>query len=165
MFCVSDPETIYFSLCESVDATTHATSLRLLNDVEQTVDSLIAEQATIESLNNLVRSHTLDANCKVVEVIDPDDKITDKIEQTEILMIERLSMLKARRVAALFDPELNGVHEESVVMEFERTYTMLAELIESMSILRNHIKEHDAELDSYGESFDNATNLVAHLRK
>lgn len=164
MFCVSDPEAIYFSLCESVDATTHAASLRLLNAVEQTVDSLVAEQAIIESIGNLVRSHTLGTDCKVTEVIDPDGKIADKIEQTEVLMIDRLSMFKTRRVAALSDPDLNGTHEESVVMEFERTYNMLAELIESMSILRNQIKEHDADLDSHDESFDNVTDLVAYLR-
>ncbi len=164
MFCLSDPEYMYFSLCETIDMSTRAASLRLLDAIEQTVDSLASEQAILESHINMTRSLMIGTGCVTEDPIDPDDKITDKIEQTERLLLERLAILKARRASALSDPELIGDHEDAVVMEFERTYNMLAELIEAFSILRNQIKEHDASLDERSTSFDNVTDLVAYLR-
>ena len=163
MLCIRNSEELYFSVSESVDNISQGVSLRLLNIIERTVTSLSKEQRQLESLITLVTTHTPSEECQNDEMIDPEDRVTDKLMATQNLLEERLTMLEGMRESAKADPALNDDHEENVVMEFERTIDCMASLNNAVNTLRWRIAEHDANLDTIDATFTNADDLVAHI--
>lgn len=163
MLCIKNTEEVYFSVSDSVNDISQGVSLRLLNTIERTVASLSKEQGQLENLIRLITSHTPSEDCQNDDMIDPEDRVTEKLLETEGLLEERITTIESMRESAKVDPELNGAHEESVVMEFERTIDCMASLYNAVTILRQRITEHDANLDTIDGSFTNAEDLIAHI--
>ena len=67
--------------------------------------------------------------------------------------------------AALDDDRLDGDHEEAVVNEYRETLDLLERMHAITTELRWAIMEHDADVDEVTGEFDNAEDLIAHLRR
>lgn len=160
MLCIENSEEVLFSVSESVDDISQGVSLRLLNIIERTVDNLAKEQRQLVNMITLVTTHTPSTDCRNDKMIDPEDRVTEKLMETQTLLGERLTTLNSMLESAKADPELNDGHEENVVMEFERTIDCMATLHNAVNTLRWRIAEHDANLDEVDGTFTDADALI-----
>ena len=140
------------------------TNLVILRAVEKTVDNLCKVQRSFESLSQLwseiiPRRGELGNN-----PIDPEDVIVARFHEVELNVQQDIDVAKAKRRSAFSDSELNGVHEESVVSEYDRTVSAMEEFLYVLNETRIAITEHDADCDeSVNGPFDNIDDLMASL--
>lgn len=152
------------TFCDSVSSAS-ATNLKLLSDIEKTVEWLAALQKQAESAAVYAEKfRKAIASCAPVKVIDPDNSIHDTIVQAEARLSEVVAILSMKRQSALDDPALRGEHEETVVSEYDQTIKAFKMLHDGMVELRWAIMEHDADLDvTVGKAYSSAEELVKDL--
>ena len=153
------------ALCIEFSEITESVSLKLIQCVQETVDALAQEQRALEKLCDNIDKIMPERGRLGDDLLDPEYKITDLMEKCEIALESYLKMLHAKQDAAIADPDLNGHHEEAVVMEYRRSITRLDNLLSKWNHLIAAIKEHDADVDTeISPIYDNPEDLIAHLK-
>jgi len=141
------------------------TSLKILKAVDETVDSLVADQRELNGLMAVALNLIETVNhCERQTMIDPEGDGADSGEKAEAALREAVVQLENKRAAAVADPELNGDHENAVVDEYTRTIEAAKNLHDALATLRWAVMEHDADLDSSEEATTDAEDLIARLR-
>ena len=131
-----------------------------------TVDNLVREQKMLRGYLSLAED-ALDfvRSCDANALLDDDDDNAVKMLEGAERDIEAMHAdFKLRMQAALDDDRLNGDHEDAVVNEYRHTLNLLERMHALTTELRWAIMEHDADLDDVIGEFDNAEDLIAHLR-
>ncbi|HFD80452.1 MAG TPA: hypothetical protein ENK05_08710 [Gammaproteobacteria bacterium] len=149
---------------EAVEAVTH---LDILRAVDMTVDNLVREQRMLRGYLRLAEDaldfvHSCDAD---MALDDDDDTAVKLLEGAEGDIAAMHADFERRMQAALDDDRLNGDHEEAVVNEYRETLDLLERMHAMTTKLRWAIMEHDADVDEVTGEFDNAEDLIAHLRR
>jgi len=141
------------------------TSLHLLGLVDQTIDALSYEQNRLSNHLQSVDELVLRVkSCETETEIDPEDKIQELLLSVEEGLCELYSVCKLKIDAAVQDNQLNGDHENDIIYEYQRTMDAVSRLHNANEQLRFLIMEFDADLSPVTNSFNNADDLIAHLK-
>jgi hypothetical protein len=150
--------------CDSVSATS-ASNLKLLSDIERTVDWLSGFRKQIEGEASFAEKFREAVVCAPVKTIDSDDSIRDKIVDSEDKLKKLVAMLGQKKQAALRDPSLRGDNEAAVVSEYDQTIETVKTLHDAMAELRWAIMEHDADLEkAASKPFSTAEDAIKDLK-
>ena len=139
--------------------------LDLLEAIENTVEWCASQQRMVETFIDLFRLLQADLEKSPADVpLDPDDDAAESLLQAEGSTREWHTELCRRRESAIFDPELGGIHESSVTVEYEKLCSGLETLHALCRDSRWYIMNHDARLDeSSGMTYSSAETLIADL--
>ena len=139
--------------------------LDLLEAIENTVDWCASQQRVVETFIDLFRLLQADLKKSPADLpFDPDDDAAGSLLQAEDNIREWHAELCLRRESAVFDPELRGDHESSVIVEYEKLCSGLETLHALCRDSRWYIMNHDARLDeSSAEAFSSAEALIVEL--
>jgi len=140
------------------------TRLELIKAVEDTVDALSKEQIVftdlfISACEQVERIHA----CTNDGALDPEGSINELLINAETALQAIYHNYKYRLLAANACPHL-GDHKDDVVNEYTTTLELISDLHETTEEMRWAIKEHDADLSKPTGKFDNAEDLIAHLK-
>lgn len=143
-------------------------SLYLLRAIEETVDSLQADERLAEAVSvaarrlaNLIRNASIQAGC----YLDPEDESINKIEAGYRALEDELPRLLLKKAAIDEDARLDGEQCELLDMAYERSIAALAELVEASKDLRAATISHDLAAEPPpSETFDSPAELTASIR-
>lgn len=150
--------------CDSVSATS-ASNLKLLSDIERTVDWLSGFRKQIEGEAAFAEKFREAVACASVKTIDSDDSIRDKIVDSEDKLKKLVAILGQKKQAAIRDPGLRGDNQTAVVSEYDQTIETVKTLHDAMAELRWAIMEHDADLEkAVSKPFSTAEDAIKDLK-
>lgn len=150
--------------CDSVSATS-ASNLRLLADIERTVDWLSGFRKQIEGEASHAEKFREAIACTPTTTIDADDSIRDKIAGSEDTLKKLVAILDEKKQAARRDPALRGDNQDAVVAEYDQTIEAVRSLHNAMTELRWAIMEHDADLEkAVSKPFSAAEDAIKDLK-
>ncbi len=136
-------------------------SLRILNAVEKVIDKLCRFQRDYEELAYLIYGLEISGDV----ALDPEGESVASFERAETRLKQFVLYLEKLEQSAQVDPELNGDHEESVVMEFKKTINCAKYLISVLQDKRWQVMDHDADSEEVIGPFESAEDLIADLNR
>jgi hypothetical protein len=164
-------ETITLALRDKLAAlapSMESSSLYLLRAIEQTVDSLQAEERFAEAMAAAARRLEGQIRAAVVATgcyLDPDDAAINQIEAGYRALEEYLPALLVKKAAIDADARLDGDQCELLHTAYDRCTAALTALVEASKDLRAAVIGHDLGAEPVdSESFDSAAVLAASLR-
>lgn len=164
--CIGTTSDVVLSFGRDVSQSS-STSIKLLNDIDRTVDYLAGVQKMAEGFCEVASQ----LRARLVEcqgspfVIDPAGEIATVYSSTEELTKAQINILKARMGRAYEDKQLKGEHLEAVVSSHALTIEKVGALHDALVELRWAILEHDATLEKpEQEAVDSAEGLISLLR-
>ena len=139
-----------------------------LRRVEKVVTQLGKQQRRISSYEKFFSDFAEQVSGFSPTVLaEYQDDYVEASALTESLYRDYISVLEARRQAAIDDPALPQPHEGSVMEEFDRLIVQIKNFLDTLVSLRWSIVERVADAESYENEpvFDNVEDLVSYLNR
>lgn len=142
-----------------------ATSLTLLNKIDETVDSLASEQRLYEGIVATARRLASAIAHDSTSLLDPDDRAITALREIYRSMEAELPKILQQRQSVDDDPQLSESHCDMLNASFDMTIKAMAKLIEALKDLAAAVIAHDLALESRDESvYESVSDLIASCR-
>lgn len=156
---------IYINYSQTVSG---VANLYLLRAVQETVDSLRLLQSNFEMFTGIaVKQIAIVSKARTAGArgpIDHEGKVTAALEENENILKNLYQQMQRQRQAAFDDPELTGEHEETIVLEYDRSMERAETLHQVTRDLRWEIMEHDSDLEKpSGKIYQSSKDLISSI--
>lgn len=165
MFTAQQTPTISETLHSFAEASEGLADLRLVREVDKTVDTLLAAAKFYRSHSVLGRGIIGRINEPPVvagELIDPDYQITSGLAEIAERHSDALSEMTIRKGAVDRDSRLTGSHCDMLHSAYEDALLALASLIETSKDMRAAVITHDLAAEPRGgKTYTSAKEMCA----
>lgn len=147
--------------------TSNDVSLYLLRQVERTVDALTEIERGLEMVQEVARGAE-----KLFWESEPPKSVVENAGETIGVLQDAVDhfcelheVFKGKKRAARIARELNGEHEDQVVLSYDRALDGLQRAVEALESLKWTLMDIQALSEPRSDTFDNASDLIAELER